>query len=782
MAKRIILTVLVTALLHFNGLAQVKQTIRGVVTDKQSEIPIPGANVVIEGTSPLLGATTNARGIYIIENVPIGKHTITATSIGYEKSTQKNVRVGAGKQAEVNFHLTETTFNLDEVVVKSGNSITNETNNSMSFISGRSFSVEETRRYAGGMDDPARLVSAFAGVTTGNLQDNAIIVRGNSPKYVGWYLEGVEIPNPNHFSNINVIGGGFVTIFSNQLLANSDFFTGAFASEYSNALSGIFDMRLRTGNTQKREYTFQAGLIGIDFAFEGPFVKGKNASYLINYRYSTMSLVAPLIPGTQVPKYQDLSFKLNFPTKKAGTFSLWGIGALDENVQSENTDSTEWVKDFDRFAYKYKQNTGATGISHRKIFGAQTFMFSTLVASANQSIMDMKRFNDDLVLQDNWYGDNMEGKYTFKTYLNHKFGKRHTNRTGFIYNNLFYKLKNEAAIQDTLPTITLSDEKGSTNSIEAFSQSQVSIFPGTKLNIGIHATYFQLNDEFLIEPRVGISQMINNSHKLSLGYGLHSGMEPLRIYFYQYNNNGEPIYPNKNLKLTKAHHLIGAYDWAINQSMRLKVEPYFQYLFDVPVIKDSVFSMLNFEQDFHFNDQLVNEGKGMNYGIDITFEKFFDNSYYYLLTTSFFKSNYETSNGEVYPTRYDKGFVVNLLAGKEFSWQRQYRNTFSINGRLTISGGQKVTPLNRELSEAARAVHYDWAQPYANQNPTDYYCDLTVSWRKDKKRTASVLSVQVKNILGNPTEYNWTYNYQQQKLEKQSVVVVVPNISYRIEF
>ncbi len=782
MAKRIILTIVATAILQTIGFAQVKQTIRGVVRDKQTEIPIPGANIIIEGTSPLLGTTTDARGKYIIENVPIGKHSITASSVGYQKATHTNVRVGAGKQVEVNFHLTETTFNLDEVVVTSGNSITNETNNSMSFISGRSFSVEETRRYAGGMDDPARMVSAFAGVTTGNLQDNAIVVRGNNPKYVGWYLEGVEIPNPNHFSNINVIGGGFVTIFSNQLLANSDFFTGAFASEYSNALSGIFDMRLRTGNTEKREYTFQAGLIGIDFALEGPFVKGKNASYLLNYRYSSMSLVSPLIPSTQVPKYQDLSFKLNFPTKKAGTFSLWGIGAMDKNIQPENADSTEWEKKFDRFAYEYKQNTGAAGLSHRKIFGTKTFIFSTFVASANQFIMDMKRFNDDLVLQDNWYGDNMEGKYTFKAYINHKFGKRHTNRTGLIYNNLFYTLKNDAALNDTLPTVTLSDESGNTNNIEAFTQSQISISPSTKLNLGVHATYLQLNEEFLIEPRLGISQMINKSHKISLGYGLHSSMEPLRIYFYQYNQNGETIYPNKNLNLTKAHHLIAAYDWSINQSLRLKVEPYFQYLFDVPVIKDSVFSMLNFEQDFHFNDRLVNEGKGINYGIDITFEKFFDNSYYYLLTTSLFKSSYEASNGEVYPTRYDKGFVVNLLAGKEFAWKRRFRNTLSLNGRLTVSGGNKVTPIDKDLSTAAKAVYYDWSQPYANQNPTDYYCDLTVSWRRDKKRIASIISLQVKNVFGNPGEYNWTYNYQKQQLEKQSVVVVIPNISYRIEF
>ncbi len=782
MTKNFFSIVFILILFKSISFAQTTQTIRGVVTDKQSEIPIPGANIIIEGTSPILGTVTDVDGNYVIENVPIGKHNIIASFMGYETNTQSSILIGAGKQVELNFSLTESAVSLDEVIVTSRNSANNETNNSMNFISGRSFSVEETRRYAGGMDDPARMVSAFAGVATGNIQDNAIIIRGNNPKYVGWYLEGVEIPNPNHFSSINVIGGGFVTIFSNQLLAKSDFFTGAFASEYGNVLSGIFDMRLRSGNTQKREYTFQAGIIGIDFAAEGPFVKGKNASYLINYRYSTMGLVAPLLPSTQVPKYQDLSFKFNFPTKKVGTFALWGIGAIDANVQPENADSTNWTQDFDRIAYDYKQNTAAAGISHRKIFGTKTFIFSTFVASVNQSIMDMKRFDDELILQNNWYGNNMEGKYTFKSFINHKFGIRHTNRTGVIFNNLFYKLNNEAAINNTLPTVTLSDENGNTNRIEAFTQSQIKLFNNTLLNLGAHTTYFQLNEEFLVEPRLGISQNIGNSHKLSIGYGQHSSLEPLRIYFYKHTEGENSTYPNKELKLTKAHHLIGGYDWAINNNMRIKIEPYFQYLYDVPVISDSVFSMLNFQQDFYFNDMLVSEGKGTNYGIDLTFEKFFNNSFYYLLTTSIFKSEYETSDGKIYPTRYDKGYVVNILGGKEFVWNKKYRNTLSINGRLTISGGNKTTPLNTSLSETTRTVHYDWTKPYADQNPTDYYCDLSVSWRKDKKKIASIFTIQVKNLLGTPSEYNWVYNYKEQKIEQSSVTVVIPNISYRIEF
>ena len=115
-----------------------------------------------------------------------------------------------------------------------------------------------------------------------------------------------------------------VNLISSQLLSNSDFFTSAFPAEYGNALAGVFDIKLRTGNNENREYAFQAGLLGIDFAAEGPFIKGKEASFLFNYRYSTFGLMVDmsLLPTEQIPRYQDLSFKINLPTKKAGLFSL----------------------------------------------------------------------------------------------------------------------------------------------------------------------------------------------------------------------------------------------------------------------------------------------------------------------------------------------------------------------------------------------------------------------------------------------------------------------------
>ena len=317
-----------------------KQTVRGVIIDTDTKIPLIGATIIIEGTDPLMGTIAGLDGNFRFEGVPVGRYNIRITYVGYEPFITSEVLVGSGKEVVLNIELKESFLSLDEVVVRASSN-KDKPVNSMAMVSARTFSVEETSRYAGGLDDPARLAAAFAGVTTTQTTSNAIIIRGNSPRGVLWRFEGVDIPAAFHFPNVDFIGGGGFTVLSNQMLRNSDFFTGAFPAEYGNASSGVFDIKMRTGNSEKREYTAGISLIGTDFSAEGPFVKGGNATYLFNYRYSTLGLLGPLMNFPNLPTYQDLSFKFDFPTKNAGKFSFWGLGADDINIKTEETDSTK---------------------------------------------------------------------------------------------------------------------------------------------------------------------------------------------------------------------------------------------------------------------------------------------------------------------------------------------------------------------------------------------------------------------------------------------------------
>lgn len=355
------------------------QVVKGKVFDIDSHEPLIGATIVVAESNPMIGGTTDMEGNFVLEGVPLGRHTFTVSYVGYESSSVPQIMVTSGKEVTLEIGLKQSAVEMEEVVVYA-NRDKGRPQNSMANVSARSFTVEETRRYAGGIDDPARLVSAFSGVTTGNLQDNSIIVRGNAPQGVAWRLEGIEIPTPHHFAGANVTGGGMVTLFSSQVMTNSDFYTGAFPAEYGDALAAVFDMKLRTGNARKYEHTAQIGLLGIDIASEGPFSKKSDASYLFNYRYSTFGLLADLkILDTddQLFKYQDLSFKLNFPTKRAGTFSLWGIGGIDRGSQPKEENPEKWIVDFDRIAFTWDTYLGTLGLNHKIITGANTYLHST---------------------------------------------------------------------------------------------------------------------------------------------------------------------------------------------------------------------------------------------------------------------------------------------------------------------------------------------------------------------------------------------------------------------
>ena len=436
---------------------ELKQTIRGRVTDIDTKIPLIGANIIVLNTDPIIGTTADNNGDFILEKVPVGRYNIQVTYIGYIQQTIYNQLIGSGKEIYLNLELQESSIKVDEVVIKAYKDKSKPLN-TMASISARSFSVEETRRYAGGLDDPQRMVTAFAGVAANGIEDNSIVIRGNNPKGVLWRLEGVQIPNPNHWADENYVGGGVFSILSAQLLSNSDFYTGAFPAEYGNALSGVFDMKLRNGNRDKREYTMQAGLMGIEAAMEGPFVKGKNASYLINYRYSTFGLLGDLgviDKSVSDMRYQDLSFKINMPTRKLGIFSIWGIGGVDKYFRAEVKDPVDWEKNWDLVKSEIDLSMGAAGLSHNIILGEKTYLKSSIAATMNSIVFETHRLdsvNNNLTLNPYVYRKSIKGQYTFTSYLNHKFSAKHVNRTGIIFTNMFYDVNLK-----TRPEITSTD-------------------------------------------------------------------------------------------------------------------------------------------------------------------------------------------------------------------------------------------------------------------------------------------------------------------------------------
>lgn len=776
---RCVLLVAVLALLALAPVA-LGQTIRGQVVDKNTRVPLPGANVVVLATDPMLGTTTDADGWFVLDAVPLGRHDLQVSFIGYEPVILPEVLVTAGKDVVLTLALREQIVEGEEVVV-TPDVRKDQPLNDLAFVSARSFSVEETRRYAGGVDDPARMASAFAGITTGaGVQDNALIIRGNAPKGVLWRLEGVEIPNPNHFAGLSVAGGGGLTLFSSQLLADSDFFTSAFPAEYGNALAGVFDMRFRTGHPVRREHTAQIGVLGVEAASEGPFVLGKPATYLFNYRYSTLGLLLPILPTEDIATYQDLSFKLNFPTRTMGRFAVWGIGGLDRQTGSAEEDSARWeYETWDRLDSELDLGIGAVGLSHDLVLGQRTLLHSALAATVNRTALEQQRLADGLSLQEDLSMHSTQGQVIGSVYLNHSFSARHVNRTGFAVQHYLYDLDVRTAPDNTPPLVPVAQGAGRSTLLQVYTQSKLDLTAQWSLNVGLHAQHFALTGQTLLEPRAGLRWQRHAGQAFSVGYGLHSQTEDLRLYLVQQDASGRPTMPNRDLGLARAHHLVMGYDQRLGETMRMKMETYAQVLFDVPVIADSSYSLLNFEQDFTFNEALVNDGKGRNYGVEMTLERFLNEGYYYLLTGSLFTSRYRGGDGVWRSTRFDRGFAANGLFGKEFTVGGD--DLLGLNGRLAFMGGQRRSPVDMAASLGQEEIVYDERRAFAEQEPALYLLDLTVTYRRNHRRLSEVWALQVKNVLGAKEGYP-DYNFATKSVEEVKEGFPLPVLSYKIEF
>lgn len=567
------------------------------------------------------------------------------------------------------------------------------------------------------------------------------------------------------------------------MLDNSDFYTGAFPSEYGNAMAGVFDMRLRNGNNEKFEHTFQVGTMGIDFASEGPIGKSGGASYLFNYRYSTLGLLtkSKIIETTEEIAYQDLSFKINMPTQKAGTFSLWAIGALDEDVKPEEMDSAEWEFEQNREKSKWLQGMAAAGLSHKISINKNFYLKTSLSASGISSNFNIDRLDDELILQEFLETKDNSSKTSLSSTINGKLSPKWTLRSGFVINQLNYNLNISSEIDNVPGTYqVLTDEHGNSGYYQYFIATKYEITPSLSVNTGLHSLYFDLTDKFSIEPRLGLHWKALENHEFSLGYGNHSQLEELRVYTLKQELNGSIIQPNKDLDFGKAHHFVFSYDWRLNENMRLKIEPYFQYLYNIPGVKDSSYSMINFSQDFGFHYALENNSIGKNYGLDLTLERFLKNNFYYLITASVFDSKFRGDDKKWHNTRFNKRYSFNLLLGKEFFTKKD--NIWGLNCRANFLGGERHDGIDEAASLQNKRVIADYSKVYTEQFPDNFYLDLSVTYRINKAKRSSTIAFQIKNALNTPSIFGKKYNYKTDKIENEELQIMIPVLSYKVDF
>lgn len=663
---------------------QATQTVRGQVRDVASDEPMIGVTITVENGSTL-ATVSDVDGNFVINNVPVGRHSVRATYIGYEPVLLKEQLVTSGKELVITLKMRESILELGEVVIKPRVN-KQQPLNEMAQVGARMFSVEEASRYAGGMADPARTASMFAGVATGGAT-NGISIHGNSPQMLQWRVEGVEVPNPNHFAEITEAGGGVFTSLNGTVLTNSDFLTGAMPAEYGNALSGAFDMKMRIGNNTKYEHAVQVGTLGVDFASEGPMGKKSKASYLINYRYSFLEIakkIHAINMENETLDYQDLSFKLNMPTKKAGTFAVWFTGLIDR-YENKVPDPSEWETLWDSNDSWSRQKNCVLGINHNYRFKTGGTLRSSVAFTGIYRKLGVNDYEEQMNQMPDMLGRNSQWNVIISTQHQHKFSSRYTMQNGFEHQHLDFHTWMDYIKVVGGPLYRVYDSEGNTGLTRLYTNHKVALSSRLSAVAGVNVMWFNLNSQWLAEPRISMQYKTSPSSTLSLAYALNSRKESTDTYFVTGGYN-------ENLGLTRSHHISASFAQRLGENAMLKVEPYWQWLFDVPVEQGTTYSVLNHRKFFQ-DRSLVNEGAGRNYGIDLTLERYLKDGFYGMLTATLFKSEYRDAQGEWHHSRQDRGWITNILGGKEWMVGKSHKNVFGLNGRLTLMGGDRYTPI-----------------------------------------------------------------------------------------
>lgn len=775
--------ILMTASLHA-AFAQT-QTIRGTVKDADSHYHMVGVTVVVVGSDPILGAVTDIDGQFAIQKVPVGRVDLKFSFVGYKDAYLNQQLLEIGKELVLHVALEEDITTMDEVVI-SADQTEDVINNEAAVASVRTFDVEETRRYAGSRNDIARMASNYAGVSNADDSRNDIVIRGNSPVSLLWRLDGVDIPSPNHYNTLGSTGGP-VSILNNNNLANSDFITSAFPASYGNTVSGVFDLELKKGNGFTREYTGQIGFNGFELGAEGPFSKKSTNSFMVNYRYSTLGVFKALGvdfgTGTAVPQYQDLTFSLDFNTEKAGSFKFFGIGGIstihfepvEEKDGQGNLYSTEDLEN--------SAKIGVTGLKHTYYFNPNNYLTTTLAASYQYSnvVIDSLQNNPVNEQIDDFHGNQAQTKYSFISKWVSKINAKNKFELGVNLNYYTIDYHDSVYFTNTNSWFRATDVIGGTLLSQAYGQYQWKLNEKLRMVGGVHFQNLELTQQSVIEPRFGMLYQATPSTNISLGYGLHSQIQPLVVNYFEFRDHPES--DNTDIEFTKSHHFSAGIDQLFGENFHFKVEGYYQHLFEVPIESiSSSYSILNSGSSFGFEvkPNMVNEGFGKNYGVELTLEKYFSRNYYFLLTTSLFESKYQGSDGVWRNTAFNNKYIVNLLGGSEFHLGKS--GVLTTDVKLTFSGGRFHTPIDLNASIASGEVVYVDSEAFSLQYDPYFRTDFKIGYRMNMKRVSQEFLIDFQNVFNRENIFEEYYNPQTETIDKryQLGLFIIPQ--YRILF
>jgi hypothetical protein len=809
--------------------AQMYQTIRGTVTDKESQWALSGAQIKLlseDFQDSSRDIQSDEKGHFEIKNAWVGRNTLKVSVAGYTDFVANGIVLSSGKEGVFYVSLEKEFVERMSSVTLKAKKNNDQANNDGALISTRLFTVEETDRFAGSRGDPARMASNFAGVQGADDSRNDIVVRGNSPAGILWRVEGIDIPNPNHFA-IPGTTGGSVSIINNKILGNSDFFTGAFPAEYGNGIAGAFDLKLRPGNAKKHEMSSQFGILGWDLLSEGP-LNNKGATYLVTYRYSTLSMLGALnVPiGTDaIPRYQDASFHLKFPLKNKASFSIFGMGGLstiDILVSDRKESSRNLYGDNDR-DQRFGSSMGVLGATYQKSLSSNAYVKA--VVSFNHQRVDARHELAFFKILDTFYRDgemfnnlrldstvpNLDYRFQEQSlgahlFVNKAFNVRSTLKFGLQYRHYWYTYFDSGRnLNPQLPnywtwSLRWNSSQSPADLFIPYVQWKYRWSRNLTTVVGIQSQIFSIGYQPMLDqgagdvssmrgfsaawalPRFGLTYQVAPQHRINFGTGIHAQTQSPYLYYFTLPGNNKPHL--LDMALTKSAHYIVGWDWNTGKASRIKMEAYYQNLWDIPVeSRASSFSLANTGSGFSrfFPDSLKSTGVAYNYGIELTVERFFSKGFYYLFSGSLFNAKYQGSDGVWRNSDFNTDYAVNALFAKEFTVSKKH--IWNIGGKATFAGARRFSPIDsaasvnfreyRELDALKNTERF--GKPYVR-------FDVRLSYRYNAKKVSHEFAIDLINVTNRKNILNYTYINEPPFRRVNYQLGLLPLFYYKIDF
>jgi len=750
-------------------------TVRGRVVDARSGAALADAAVLLEPSEPLVGTTTDSSGRFALREVPVGLYTARIRLLGYETLLVPEVWVRSGKETVLPVALSPAFVGLETFTV------TAMAREELEPLGVRSFTVEQGLRYPAMFLDPARLVMTTPGVAAANDQANHLIVRGNSPNANAWLLEGAEIVSPNHLGNagtatdLPTLSGGGVNILSAQMLGPSRLRTGVSPVAYGNALGGLMDMELRRGNTSEREWTVQAGLIGLDLSTEGPIGKNDKTFYLVNYRYSTLGILSALGVGLgdEAIGFQDLSFHVGTKLGKRGEVRLFGMGGQSSNVFEADRDTATWEFDKDSRDITYTSSMGAVGTTLKLPLGERSTFSSTVVWSAAYQERDDTNYGTDLEPISQRTRSLYESKLSLVAQVDASVGARF--RYGYGGSALERRVEN------------LFGQEISGWLVRPFAHARFDLTEHLQATAGLAYSHFAPAGSELLEPRAGLRWRMAKGRAVGVAYGVRGQLPFQQLYNIQDGDLG-PLPSSGDLGLMRSEDLVLGYDHAVNERLSFRVEVYHQQLSQVPVLAPEIqigqpesLGTVNVWDEPQFLPQ-VSSGDGQNTGVELSMNRSFDRGYFLVMNGTVYQSTYSSSGGDERSTRWNGQWMANAMGGREWRKAKEDRvRNWGVSARVLAMGGLRYTPIEVRVRDGV-PIPDRTAAPWSKQLNDVYRADLRVYRKMDRSGKTGQWALDLQNVSNAQNEAFRYFDRRQGAVVTKYQLGLIPNLSYRIEF